>query len=504
MQIPDDSSKPQYLALRVVGRHNILQGRIDDSRAFLNRWQRQAGEGKDPEEISRPSVPRDLRESLLFQLLDARRDVVEELRTRSSFWGRLVGELDLDEELAEGVFEELAAIGKRIVSGSKVLSDVQSQIQRSVDTLAPAAGSVGLKPLPTITDSLARSMDVVVSAPASPEISLGRQGMGARSLAVLMIFQAFAERRLSERSGVPTLSVTAFEEPEVHLHPHASRVVLPLVKSVPGQRVISTHSTNVAGAAELGDVRVMRRMGPRITSHRLSDRASKEIKNRPVEKLVVRSQSDVLFARAVILVEGESEERMLHPFFAAEFGGKSPEGVGVTIVDTGGAQGLTPFALLVESFGGPWVSLLDGDTEAARAVEAAAKALNRQLDKNATEIVMLPDGCTMEQYALKLPFRATLLAALASQFGSEALEGYRELHDGKPGPKKTVRNYRSEGWEERLLHDFLRDHKPVWAEAFGRACCDQNPVLLPERIKTLLARVKTYLEVGNDEAQSYS
>jgi putative ATP-dependent endonuclease of OLD family len=489
VRIPEDDTEPQYLALRVIGRHNALQGRIDDARSFLSRWQREDGDGAEPDLLERPPVPQQLRDALLFQFIDARRDVAEELRTRTSFWGRLVGDLDLDQDLAADIFSELERIGERIVSGSVVLSNVRDEIQRSVVALAPTAGTVVLKPVPTVTDNLARSMDVMVSAPESPEISLTRQGMGARSLAVLMIFQAFARRRLGGRTGVPTLSVTAFEEPEAHLHPQATRAVYPLVASVPGQTVLSTHSPQVAAMSQLANARVLRRKGSLISAHWLSESAAQAIHDRSaVSRLVIRRQSDVLFARIVIIVEGETEERMLRPLFEAE-AKRTPDQVGVTIVDAEGAQNLAPIALLVESFGGSWIALVDGDQPGVDGVANAAQALERSLDEHSDEIVMLPNGQAIEEYVLEPSLRTTLEAALAARFGDTAVEDYRTLHDGMNAKGGGVRDYQSAGWEERVIGDFLANNKPLWGEAFGQECCVGDPAVVPERIGVLMERV---------------
>jgi len=494
VQLPDDEGVPEFLAIRVEGRHNTLQGRIDDARTFLKGWQRDDEDGDPPIPLERPLISSLIREALLFQYLDARRDAAEDLRTRSSYWGRLVGDLGLSEDLTAELFGELAKLGRKVVGGSAVLGDVRTEIQRSVSALAPGAGTVELKPLPTATDHLARSMDVMISSPDSPEISLSRQGMGARSLAVLMIFQAFARRRLGPRADLPTLSVTAFEEPEAHLHPHGAKAVAPLIVSVPGQKVVSSHSSHLASTFDLQQARVLRRQNGDVSAHWLSDAAAQEISNRPaVAKLVMGRQSDVLFARLVVIVEGETEQRMLHPFFLQRHANRTPDELGVTIVDAEGAQNLTPFALLVESFGGFWVAMVDGDSEGVSGVKKAAEALGRPLTAESDEIVMLPSPNAIEHYVLQPELRRPLTAAVAAQFGESALVEYRELHNGRPGKKGVPRDYESEGWEDRVLVDFLANNKPAWGGAFGRACCEQDEPVIPERIATLLDRVDARL-----------
>ncbi|HVL66305.1 MAG TPA: hypothetical protein VM364_03465 [Vicinamibacterales bacterium] len=56
-----------------------------------------------------------------FFMLDARRDLVEELRTRTSHWGRLLADLGLDPTDRSEIEKALETVGNRIVASSPVL-----------------------------------------------------------------------------------------------------------------------------------------------------------------------------------------------------------------------------------------------------------------------------------------------------------------------------------------------------------------------------------------------
>ena len=115
---------------------------------------------------------------------------------------------------------------------------------------------MSIEALPGRVEELARAVDVLLKAPGSAALPLRVQGMGSRSLAVVMVFQAFARLRLGADQDLTPLSVAAFEEPEAHLHPHPQRAMFHLIHGLPGQKLVSTHSPFVTQVADIFDIRV--------------------------------------------------------------------------------------------------------------------------------------------------------------------------------------------------------------------------------------------------------
>jgi hypothetical protein len=187
--------------------------------------------------------------------------------------------------------------------------------------------------------------------------------MGARSLASLLSFRAWLEAEIGVVPEPPVMVVTAFEEPEAHLHPHAQRAVFAEITGVSGQRVISTHSPYVASAARLDDFRVVRRVtkvSVRSTAGISSDPAVTQEALANVRRFCLHRNGDMLFARLVILGEGDTDAGVL-PELAKVWWGGAPEERGISIVPLDGVHNARTFATFLERLGIPWVLLLDGD-----------------------------------------------------------------------------------------------------------------------------------------------
>ncbi len=117
-----------------------------------------------------PFVPRVLR-SVDVHLLDASRDLMTELGSQSSTWGRVVGDLQVP-ELADlpdgspdpagraGLEADLGSFAGRLRQASPVLTQLESDLRRLRDSQT-TVGDVALVALPPRVEELARTIEVV-------------------------------------------------------------------------------------------------------------------------------------------------------------------------------------------------------------------------------------------------------------------------------------------------------------------------------------------------------
>ena len=131
--------------------------------------------------------------------------------------------------------------------------------------IGKVARAVELEALPRSIDDLIRAMDITIKSPSSSAFPVGLQGMGARSLAALLVFRSYVNFVRPKQNEGQLMSVAAFEEPEAHLHPQSQRSVFEILEEIGGQRIVSTHSTHVASIADVRSYRLFRRNGASTT-----------------------------------------------------------------------------------------------------------------------------------------------------------------------------------------------------------------------------------------------
>ncbi|HKV08021.1 MAG TPA: AAA family ATPase [Thermoanaerobaculia bacterium] len=493
---------PEYVVLRTVGAPDTRRGGILPRRSFLKGWERTSSETSILPELKKPGVSREILELFSYNFLDARRDIVEQLQGRSTYWGKLAGALDIEDQLRSEIETSLGTLSKTIIQGSAVLEQVRSEIDRITEALTPGSPGVDIEPLPARVEDLSRGMDIRLRAPGSAAISMSRQGMGTRSLAALTVFSAFVKIRMAE--GPTALTLLALEEPEAHLHPQAQRAVFDLACSIHGQRVLSTHSPYVSGIADVFDFRTFRRKGsttqalwvPKTNAAGTPTFTPEE--HEKVRRFVQHRHGEILFARLALFVEGETEEYAI-PVFAEHYWKRSIHDQGISLINVEGAQSYKHFVILLEKLGIPWIILSDGDQEGVKGIAATGKALGRELDP-ASEVVMLPTepkGLAFEEYLIQEGFRPQVERAIAAACGTGALEEYRDRNHGQKRKGGGLRDYRTPGSEDHLVLDFMADHKALLGQPVAQAICvegaSKGAAAIPPKVLEPFRRVDKIL-----------
>ncbi|MCA1703862.1 MAG: AAA family ATPase, partial [Actinobacteria bacterium] len=373
---------PQFGTLRIRGTASADGSGPSLDRYWVAGWSCDRDEALGLTELERPRS--DQLNLVSFFLLDARRDLVEEVRQRRSYWGRLLSDVGMAPADRAALEATIATVGQDVVNKSTVLAGIRDELEAVKQALGDAVAEVAIEALPARIDEVARAVDVLLRAPGSAALPLRLQGLGSRSLAVVMVFNAYARLRLGAGFDIPPLPVSAFEEPEAHLHPHPQRAMFELISSLPGQKIISTHSPFVTQVADLHDLRVLTRIGASIAVRsvpRTNPDGSPVFDPNALAKLrrfVQRNNGEALFARCVALHEGESEQGAL-PAFALHLWGLDPSSRGVSLVNVGGANNFQHYIRVLEFLGVPWVMLVDGDTAGAQGIKSAEQVLGRSI-----------------------------------------------------------------------------------------------------------------------------
>jgi putative ATP-dependent endonuclease of the OLD family len=468
IQFPQDKTQARFFTIRTIGEFDI-DGVISLERRFVIGWAdtRQAAMALAlaPERPGREQL-----ETISFFMLDARRDLVEELRTRTSHWGRLLADLALAPAQRADIEKSLEEIGNAIVASSPVLDSVRTGLAGVREALGSSVADVAISPVPGRIDELGRAVDVLLTRPKGASLPLRLQGHGSRSLAAVMVFESFIKQRIAGKGPLPPLVVAAFEEPEAHLHPQAHRAMLSIIAGLGGQKIVSTHSPHVARVADIHCIRSIVRdaagapqcaMVPR-TIGGVATFSDAELVH--VRRFVQRNNGEVLFARVVIVFEGETEDFAL-PIFAKHFWKKEHGLLGVSFAHTDGAGNGKHVVRILEALRVPWILLADGDQKGSEGVASIEGAINRKI--LATEMVQLPKDCGFESYLVQAGYRVPMESAIADHFGKNELTACRVKWAKQRGPKGVKRDYSSVGWEDRLVSDFCTSKKGTIGEALA-------------------------------------
>lgn len=473
-------SNAELVVLRATGQPSADGSGIKVDHEFLPSWP-EPGED-DPTPMAQPRVNSRALNLLDFTLLDAQRDLVEQLRQRRSTWGRLLSRLDIPSDAATSIEDDLRRLGEQIIAASPMLDRLRSELGGISEALGASVSNVSLAPLPPRLEELARGIDVLVSTPHAASIPLRLQGMGSRSLAALMVFRAFTALRLGADLPIAPTPLTALEEPEAHLHPQAHGAVTTLIDAMPGQKVVSTHSPRVARVAALDDLRFVQRRGSNVEVRDAGSALTNQEQTQ-VRHLVLRPYGDVLFARLVVIGDGATEADAFPVFMRARWG-SDPDGMGIAVVEVpslGDAQVLA-LAAFLERIGIPWLALVDGDDAGRRAVEQIGDRLQRDLSQ-ASELVWLPNGHSFERHLLAEGHATPVREGIEAFYGTQTLQDY------------AVRSRFST--EDDLLFHFLRKHKSSYGSAVAEAIVarqdEQGRPTLPTGVRQLLERAEEVL-----------
>ncbi len=471
-----DGDGRQYVAIRTRVEFDPLRNDYAIQRLSLNDWQ-SLDNWLDTPEKKRLSGRF---EQVVAFLIDAQRDVVGDLRNRTSYIGRLLSKVEIAPSDVKEIEDRLSQLNADIVAGSDVLSHVR-EILGELNRTVPSHGKgVEVTPVSKKLRDITRGLDVQFSDSEASTFPLDYHGMGTRSWAALLTYQAYVswlQKQAARVMGKPYHPILALEEPEAHLHPNAQRCVYTQLEQSIGQKIISTHSPYIAAQAALAEMRHFHKKAAEteVTAYNLSAFSAEDV--RKIGREVMNTRGELLFARAVVLFEGETEEQAL-PIFASAHWQEEPFARGVAFVGVGGDGNYLPFLRVADSMAIPWFIFSDGEANTVTRVTNALQGLGVSLPHE--HVTVLSNGRKIEQYLVDEGYQNELKqAVLESQEPTFANAQHREAKEQE-----------ITGWKDEDLLRHLQAWKTKLSPRWAKVIASRTDVRrLPSAVKELLDRI---------------
>jgi putative ATP-dependent endonuclease of OLD family len=320
---------------------------------------------RDDESVLGVRIHKPMHEEVACTFVRALRDVVNELKNyRSSPLLNLLRGLDrtIDISEADSIVGQVQQLNKDI-SSLKEIKNLATGIEGALKKAVGYTYGPNISIESALPDSMERLLQrlAVLAGDTSGSSYRGElqdQSLGAANLIYLALKLLEYELKLSSDRVAHFFLI---EEPEAHIHTHIQKTLFANLPSSRTQVIVSTHSTHISSAAKIGSVNILAKKDDHAEVYQPANKLPAEQLPR-LERYLDAVRSTLLFAKGVVLVEGDTELVMVSAMLKAAFGCSSDE-LGFSIISMNAAV-FEHVALLFseDRLRRPCATLTDSDT----------------------------------------------------------------------------------------------------------------------------------------------
>ena len=335
-----------------------------------------------------------------FFYMDAQRDILEDIKIKNSYLGKMISKIEYTKKDIETIEKQINELNEQTVSSSDILLKIREALKELDTALDSSSEGVEITPFTKKLRDLNKGLSIYYSD-KKDSFSMEYHGMGTRSWSSLLTLKAFVSllSNNSEKEGTPFFPIIAIEEPEAHLHPNAQKKLYSQISTIPGQKIIATHSPYIAASSELVQIRSFYKGDENVICGKVNTNDLSPEDLRKISRMVVNTRGEVFFSKAVVFFEGETEEQAI-PIFANHYFKKAPAELGIDFVGVGGKGNYLPFLRVTEGLNIPWFILSDAEAETKKSVRK--QFVDSKSTKHESDVIIfLEDENNFENQLIK-------------------------------------------------------------------------------------------------------
>ncbi len=504
-KIQAEADGKQYVAIRTTAKPDRVKGGYIIERYEMESWPAYTGW----EKVNfRKKLGKRL-EAVPFIPIDAQRDIHTELKEKSSFVGRVLSSVEYDDTDVAELERMVAEVNKEAIEKSEPLKRLKTHLD-NLNQSFEGSGQTELTPFPKKIRDLSKRFSVNFGESDKSSFSMEYHGMGTRSWASMLTVKAFTEllAKNHEEEAEPFFPIMAAEEPEAHLHPNAQRTLYRQLIDVPGQVIISTHSPYIAGLAELSEIKYLSKPENSVQVYQLRTEFEDD-DLRKLKREVVHSRGELLFSKAIVLSEGETEEQALPELFES-YTGKHPFSLGINFVGVNGSGAkYRPFLILAKDFNIPVFIFSDGEEKTVKELKKNYEKVFGETEIEKAQNITILDGTDFEGYLLSQGYEGLIEQTIHEIAGNTAaIDDWIKKRDGAPlkptksdkPPCKTcaqpifeaeLRDYSGADGRVRAILEILDSSKPLYAKAITDNLTKLPKDQLPAKVVELFKQIES-------------
>jgi len=490
-RIRNDDTGNSFVPLRTIITFDAIKNSYKTQQFILQNWPELKQDAVNWFDIDNGNKTSFYFDEVPFFYIDAQRDILEDIKLRSSYLGKMLSKIEYSKEAIKEIEAQIESLNEKAVSSSDILSNIETTLKELDTAMDTRSEGIKITPFTKKIRDLNKSLTIYYTDQKEP-FPMEYHGMGTRSWSSLLTLKSFISLRSinAQKDQSVFFPILAIEEPEAHLHPNAQKKLYGQMDAIAGQKIISTHSPYIAAAAKLGQIRNFYKDNT-VTCGRIEIDSLTPEDIRKINRQVINTRGEIFFSKVIVFFEGETEEQAL-PIFAQNHFNKTPAEMGLDFVGVGGHKSYLPFLRFAEALKIPWFIFSDAENEPEKNVKASVQSqfLNSGSGKNESDcIVFLGEGNDFERQLISDGFSDEIKQAIVGQ-------GIYHNDNLKQAKVQEIETY-----DDDKLYGIISGRKTKFSPAIAEQII-QSDKGLPPKVIDLFGKIAAILkmqEVKHDD-----